>query len=219
MAAQPVPFGGGEPAPHPVPLIMGQGVAGALPQHWAGQADSLGQGFPQHRVPAVFFFRREEQVRVFVAAGRLLRPRSGGWGDADRHRGVPGCGHPPTATGSAVGGAHPSHRSPPGSAKPRRQNEPAVQPDGSPWAQGTTALGSPGLFGGAVRGAEFARRALNPYRLSKPATTRKVHSPVVVCLDLGEPGSHGLVKQLAKLDAWSPMFRQEPHRVSHLVGE
>jgi hypothetical protein len=80
-------------------------------------------------------------------------------------------------------------------------------------------LDSSGSLGGVVRCAEFARRALNPYRLSKPATARKVCSPVVVCLDLDEPGSHRLVKQLAKLDTWSPMFRQEPHRVSHLVGE
>ena len=41
----------------------------------------------------------------------------------------------------SVDGWHRWQRSPPGSASPRRQNEQASHPDGSPWAHGTEVWG------------------------------------------------------------------------------
>src|SRR5512144_3438076 len=41
------PFGGGEPAPHPVAFVDGERVGRALVEHRAGGADPLGHQLPQ----------------------------------------------------------------------------------------------------------------------------------------------------------------------------
>src|SRR5512144_3357919 len=72
----------GQPAPHAVAFVRGEGVVGALAPHWAAGADALGQAHPQPEVLPLFLLGWKEQLMVAELTRGLGAPQS----EIGRHR-------------------------------------------------------------------------------------------------------------------------------------
>src|SRR5512144_3209103 len=157
-----LPFGGGQPAPHPVAFVDGERVGRALVDHRAGRTDPFGDQFPQRQVAAPLPLRWIEQVRVLPAAGRPLGPA--GW-----------CRRARVVVGQRVAGRSPVHHlrywdgwadrgSAPGAVLTVRvgQSAAAERAGGAPGRVAVRArfrrgLGAAGLLGGVAGGADRVR--------------------------------------------------------------
>src|SRR5512144_3451512 len=72
----------GQPTPHPVAFVRGEGVVGALAAHGAAGADAFGQAYPQPKVLPLFLLRRKKQLMVAELTRGLGAPRP----EIGRHR-------------------------------------------------------------------------------------------------------------------------------------